>query len=51
MLAVLAWAGMSNDVVHPAFPLLTTALPTLQDALKNGFGEAVMAENKMIVML
>ena len=31
------------DVFHPAFPLPTTALPTLQDALKDGFGEAVMA--------
>ena len=31
------------DVVHPAFPLPTTALPTLQGALKDGFGEAVMA--------
>ena len=28
------------DVVHPAFPLPTTASPTL---LKNGFGEAVVA--------
>ena len=26
------------DVVHPAFPLLTTASPTLQGALKDGFG-------------
>ena len=31
------------DVVHPAFPLLTTALPTLQGALIDGFGEAVTA--------
>ena len=31
------------DVVHPAFPLPTTASPTLQGALKDGFGEAVMA--------
>ena len=38
------WAGMSIfDVVHPAFPLLTTTLPTLKDALKDGFGEAVVA--------
>ena len=29
-------------VVHPAFPLPTTASPTLQDALKKGFGEAVV---------
>ena len=31
------------DVVHPAFPLPITVLPTLLGALKNGFGEAVMA--------
>ena len=31
------------DVVHPAFPLPTTALPTLQGVLKDGFGEAVVA--------
>ena len=30
------------DVVHPAFPLLTTASPNPQGALKDGFGEAVM---------
>ena len=30
------------DVVLPAFPLLTMVLPTLQDALKDGFEEAVM---------
>ena len=28
------------DVVHPAFPLLTTASPTLHGALKDIFGEA-----------
>ena len=33
------------DVVHPAFPMPTTASPTLQDALKDGFGEAVMARD------
>ena len=33
------------DVVHPAFPLLTTVSPTLQGALKVGFGEAVVACN------
>ena len=32
------------DVVHPAFPLPTTASPTLQDALMGGFGEAVVPE-------
>ena len=40
------WHGQSCplfDVVHPAFPLPTTASPTLQDALKYGFGEAVVA--------
>ena len=31
------------DVVHPAFPLPTMALPTLQGALKDSFGEVVMA--------
>ena len=31
------------DVVHPTFPLLTMALPTLQGALKDGFGEAGVA--------
>ena len=30
-------------VVHAAFPLLTTASPTLQGALKDAFGEAVEA--------
>ena len=30
------------DVVHPAFPMPTTALPALHDALKDGFEEAVM---------
>ena len=31
------------DVIHPAFPLPTTASPTLQGALKNGFREAFVA--------
>ena len=31
------------DVVHPAFPLLTMASPTLQGALKDDFGETVVA--------
>ena len=31
------------DVVHPAFLLPTTASLTLQGALKDGFGEAVVA--------
>ena len=30
------------DVVHPAFPLPTTASPTLQVAWKDSFGEAVV---------
>ena len=34
------------DVVHPAVPLSTTALPILQGALKDGFGEAVVACDK-----
>ena len=29
------------DVVHPAFPLLTTASSTLQGVLNDGFGEAI----------
>ena len=37
----LTWAGMSTLDVHPAFPLLTTAWPTLQGTLKDDFGEAV----------
>ena len=31
------------DVVHPAFPFPTTASPTFQSALKDDFGEAVLA--------
>ena len=31
------------DVVHPACPLPTTTSPKLQRALKDGFGEAVVA--------
>ena len=31
------------DVVHLLFPLLTTVQPTLQGALKNGFGETAVA--------
>ena len=31
------------DVVHPAFPLPTTASPTLQGDLKDGFRENVVA--------
>ena len=31
------------DVVHAAFPLPTMASPTLQDVLRNGFGEDVVA--------
>ena len=31
------------DVVHPALPLPTTASLTTQGALKDGFGEAVVA--------
>ena len=39
--AVLAWAGMSTLIVHPAFPLPTTSALTLQGALKDGFGKDV----------
>ena len=31
------------DVVHPAFPLPTTALSTLQGALNDGFGKVVVS--------
>ena len=31
------------DVVHPAFPMPTSASPTLQGALKDVFGEVVVA--------
>ena len=31
------------DVVHPAFPVQTTAQPIFQGAPKDGFGEAVVA--------
>ena len=34
------------DVVHPAFPMPTTASPTLQGAMKDGFREAVMTCDK-----
>ena len=44
--ANLEWVRMSTfDVVHPAFPLPTTASPTFQGDLKEGFGEAVMARD------
>ena len=42
------WHGQGcplSDVVHPAFPLQTMALPTPQGALKDGFGQAVAACN------
>ena len=44
----MSCSGMGRDVhsfniVQPAFALLTVAMPTLQGALKDGFGEAVMA--------
>ena len=47
-LALVSSSGMgrdvhSFDVVHPAFPLPTTAPTSLRGALKDGFGEAVMA--------
>ena len=41
-----SWHGQGCplfDVVHPAFPLLTTASSTRQGALKDGFGESVVA--------
>ena len=42
------WHGQGRplvDAVHPAFPLPTMALPTLQGALKDGFEEAVVVCN------
>ena len=43
-------SGMGRDVYSltlfiqvPTFPLLTTALPTLQDVLQDGFWEAIIA--------
>ena len=40
-------SGKGRDVylVHPAFPLPSTASPTLQGALKDGFGEAVVVRD------
>ena len=35
------------DFVSPAFPLPITALPTLQGALKDDFGEAVLARDML----
>ena len=35
--------NVHSDVVHPGFPLPTTALPTLQGVQKDGFGKAVVA--------
>ena len=40
------WHGQKYplfNAVHPVFPLPTTASPILQGALKDGFGEAVVA--------
>ena len=39
-------SGMGRDVVHAAFPLPTTASPFLQGAMKDGFGEVVVACDK-----
>ena len=43
--ALVGSSGMGRDVVHPAFLLPTTASPTLKGALKDGFGEAVVASD------
>ena len=40
------WHGQGCSLFIPAFPLPTTALPTLHGALKNEFGEAVVACDK-----
>ena len=42
------WCGWGRpvfDVVYSAFRLTVKALPTVQDALKDGFGEAVVARD------
>ena len=42
------WHGQESPlfaVVHPAFPMPITALPTLKGALKDGFEKAVMARD------
>ena len=48
-MSIFPWVGGQGyplfDVLHPAFSLPTTALPTLQGALMDGFGEAVAAYN------
>ena len=45
--ALVISSGMGRcplfDVVHTAFSLPTTASPTVQGALKDGFGKAVVA--------
>ena len=49
---MLAWARMSLfDVVHPAFPLPTTASPTLQGALEDGFGEASVTVGGLVLQV
>ena len=45
-IASSSWHGQGCplfDVVHPAFPVPTTASPILQGVLKDGFGEAFVA--------
>ena len=40
------WHGQGRplfEALHPAFPLPTTASPTLHSSLKDGFGEALVA--------
>ena len=42
------WCGQGRplfDTLHPAFPVPTTASPTLHGAPKDGFGEAVVARD------
>ena len=48
------WHGQNCslfDVVHPSFSLPTTALPTLQGALKDGFGEALVVQHASFRLL
>ena len=46
--ALLSKSGMGrdvHDVVHPAYPLPTTASSTLYSALRDGFREVVVARD------
>ena len=40
-------SSVHSDGVRSAFPQRITALPTLQDVLKDGLGKAVVARDKL----